>query len=517
MLLCLPFVQAHFAAAKQLEEEGEHCTTQQACTFLEALFSSLCGTDNPAAAENQQMQAAATQAQLSIPVADSMKDLNVVTASDAHTGTIHQHGATGSSSDESNSSTASSSAVATVSVEVIPSSGVTDGKGDIVTGVPFDTAPDQHQQHGVCTLPGGGNLSPPPSFRLPQPPQPLPSHALVATQDAEHQTAVQQLQFRLNQLAPLYLSEPAVDVVRAAPALASEASQRYARALLERELAVLALVDVMLEDEQEAARQQQKEAADRLQAHQQELSNADAEHARVSAEGPASHRKRDMLDKATKEAEHREKLADLTAKNTAAREAISVDEADAAAAAAAASDAANDLARVREQARQIAARKKNLEDLNAQLAAPVPAGAAGTPITAVAATAAAAVMLPPQPAMVMPPPTAATSTAATANTATATTRHGGAADPAAISIAAELGWSWRAQRLECLMYRVLWVAEAVKLFQQQYSPHVGGRQYELLVRASKWARSKCDEYDATLRASCEGLAQIRSKLQELAW
>jgi hypothetical protein len=37
----------------------------------------------------------------------------------------------------------------------------------------------------------------------------------------------------------------------------------------------------------------------------------EAEYARVEAEGPACHRKKDLLDKATKEAEHRERLQDL--------------------------------------------------------------------------------------------------------------------------------------------------------------------------------------------------------------
>jgi hypothetical protein len=35
---------------------------------------------------------------------------------------------------------------------------------------------------------------------------------------------------------------------------------------------------------------------------------------------------------------------------------------------------------------------------------------------------------------------------------------------------------WRAARLECLMYRVLWVCEAVQQYSQQYSPHLMSRQ-----------------------------------------
>jgi hypothetical protein len=350
---------------------------------------------------------------------------------------------------------------------------------------------------------------------------------------------VSQLQVRLNQLAPLYLCEPAVDVVRAAPALACEASQRYARALLERELAVLSLIEAMLEDDAAAARQKLAGANERLLARRAELSTAEAEHSRLTAEGPASHRKKDFLDKATKEAEHREKLADLKAKIDAAKAAISEDEVTAAAADLAAADAQGDLARVREQARQIAARKKNLEDLNAQLSAPVPplseaalaaavssgsgiAGNLGTlaPMPGAAAAAAAAAAgsascscCPPAPAgapalhqLSVAAPAAVTSSSSSGTVGT---------DPAAISTAAELGWSWRAQRLECLMYRVLWVAEAVKLFQAQYEPR--GKQYELLVRASKWVKECCDEYDLTFQAAAEDLNNLRNRVQQLAW
>jgi hypothetical protein len=66
------------------------------------------------------------------------------------------------------------------------------------------------------------------------------------------------------------------------------------------------------------------------------------------------------------------------------------------------------------------------------------------------------------------------------------------------------------------MYRVLWVAEAVKLFQAQYEPRAGGKQYELLVRASKWVKERCDAYDASFQAAAEDLSQLRSRLQQLA-
>jgi hypothetical protein len=367
---------------------------------------------------------------------------------------------------------------------------------------------------------------------------------------------LQHLQLRLNQLAPLYLCEAAVEVVRAQPMLAAESSQQYAHALLERELAVLTLLSAMLEDQGSEARAKQAATAERITAKRSELSCAEAEHARVLADGPASHRKKDMLDKATKEAEHREKLADLAAKIEAAKAAIAADEAAAAGASTAAAEAAADLTRVREQARQIAARKKNLEDLQVQLSSCAPPRPApGRPAAAAAAAeggsssavsgaalppaglgaalhmARSATLLPPALGLaggaageegageasgsavgptglvLLPDPAAASEAAAQA----------GASDPAAISSAAELRVSWRAQRLECLMYRVLWVAEAVQLFKQQYEPHLGGRQYELLVRASKWARSKCDEYEASVRAAHDELQQIKGKLSELAW
>eukprot|EP00775_Hariotina_reticulata_P010977 gene10977-11132_t len=379
---------------------------------------------------------------------------------------------------------------------------------------------------------------------------------------AAQQAAVSQLQLRFNQLTPLYLCEPAVAVVRSAPVLAQEASQRYAKALLERELAVLALIEAMLDDDVVAARQRLAAANERLLARRAELSSSEAEHARVTAEGPASHRKRDFLDKATKEAEHRERLADLKAKIDAAKGAIAEDEVTAAAADLAAADASADLSRVREQARQIAARKKNLEELSAQLATPVP------PLAAAAFAAAASGAVPAMNMMQMPwasapgsggvagsaagagispvvaglPADASNnSVAACAGGATAagggsqgtTCCPGPAAGPpnsqvgqhaaapagaecAPISTAAELGWSWRAQRLECLMYRVLWVAEAVKLFQAQYEPRAGGKQYELLVRASKWVKERCDAYDASFQAAAEDLSQLRSRLQQLA-
>jgi hypothetical protein len=351
-------IKEHFALAKQLEEGGEHCTPEQACSFLEALFTSLCATN---AAQQQQL-------------------LGAVGASGGQT----------------------AAAMGLPGMTTLIHTTTAAGAGTTVTGIPAGLP----AAVVGAALPGGGNLLPPPSLRLPATPVGpylgAPEGVLTVAAAAEealqaelgnHQAAVQQLQVRLNQLAPLYLCEPAVEVVRSAPALARNASQQYAHALLARELAVLELVEAMLEDEGSGARIRQMEAQERMAARRAEMSAAEAEHARVLAEGPASHRKKDMLDKATKEAEHREKLADLLAKIDAARESIAADEVAAEAAASAATELAADLARAREQAQQIAARKKNLEDLNAQLSAPVPqlalaaaaaaggsAGAAGYPM-----------------------------------------------------------------------------------------------------------------------------------------
>lgn len=453
-------LQTQFAAVRSQEEAGEHCTGEQAVTFLEALFTSLCTNSSTTPASKA------------------------------------------GSADEPHASitAASDSAVAAA-----------DG-----------------------AWPSRVSLSPPPSLCLPGAPlQPEPpglanqasaagaAAAAVgaASVAAAQNAAVSQLQVRLNQLAPLYLCEPAVDVVREAPALAREASQRYARALLERELAVLALIEAMLDDDMQAARQKLAGANERLLARRSELSSAESEHSRLVAEGPASHRKKDFLDKATKEAEHREKLADLKAKIDAAKAAIAEDEVTAAAADLAAADAQGDLARVREQARQIAARKKNLEDLNAQLSAPVPPlteAALAAAVSSSAAIAGAGL------GMLSGPGAAAAAAAGSSPCSCCPLPCGSgrsstsvSSDPAAISTAAELGWSWRAQRLECLMYRVLWVAEAVKLFQAQYEPR--GKQYELLVRASKWVKERCDEYDLTFQAAAEDLSNLRSRVQQLAW
>ena len=37
---------------------------------------------------------------------------------------------------------------------------------------------------------------------------------------------------------------------------------------------------------------------------------------------------------------------------------------------------------------------------------------------------------------------------------------------------------------QVLMYRLMWVSETVKQFQDQYSPHAGTRHYELFIKVS---------------------------------
>ncbi len=435
--------RASFCELRRLEELGQHCSHDEACAFLEAVFTSLCTATSPSAAGaeaggssasfagQQRVGAPGTEPQAAAPLQAAGAALLLPPPSAA--------------------------LAAASSAEVVPTMPGSATDGSAVSGSATNAAAGTPKEPA-------------------------------------------QLQVRLNQLAPLYMCGAAVDVVKRSPGLAKDASQRYARALLEREIAVLSLVASMLGDEGERARARQAEAAERLRLRRQELRDAEAEHARVVAEGPASHRKRDILDKATKEAEHRERVAELVSRVAVARDGIAADEAATAAAAASAAEAAADLARVQEQARQIGARNKNLADLNVQLEAPPPS---------------AAILGGPLPQQQQHQQAAAPQVSLSVDGIELPLP--GSIDPASISTAAELGWSWRAQRLECLMYRVLWVAEAVKLFRDQYCPRTGGRQYELLVRASKWARGLSAEYDAGVKACCQELSVLRAKLAELAW
>jgi hypothetical protein len=53
----------------------------------------------------------------------------------------------------------------------------------------------------------------------------------------------------------------------------------------------------------------------------------ESDYHKVESDGPASHRKKDLLDKATKEAEHREKLQDLLTRLSTLNDKVSAEEA----------------------------------------------------------------------------------------------------------------------------------------------------------------------------------------------
>ena len=109
-------------------------------------------------------------------------------------------------------------------------------------------------------------------------------------------------------------------------------ARRYAQALIDREIAILELAEVMGQHEAEVAERELAAAADALAAARAEAADAEAEAARAAADGPVAHRKRDLLDKVNKEAEHRELVAALAVRGAAARERIAAEEvADAAA------------------------------------------------------------------------------------------------------------------------------------------------------------------------------------------
>jgi hypothetical protein len=441
-------VKAAFAKVRELEQVGLHCSPEAASAFLAALFGNLRQADGEpgaggGAADEAAVAASADVAAAGLPAVAANKGADGDGAADSDGG-----------------------------------GGARDQDGGVATG---------GAKPGACSsLPGGGTLPPPPSLRLPPLASGLASPASPPSAAADISAGA--LQRRVSQLAPLYQCAPAAAVVFASPELALSCSQDYALALLERELAVLALSEAMLSDDTEAARARAGAAGERRARQRVELGAAEAEHARLVADGPAAHRKRDALDKATKEAEHREKAADALARVEASKGMIAADEAEAAAAAAALSEAAAQLVRVREQARQIAARRKNLRDLNLQLELPLGPDAIATA------------------------------------TATATAGDGGgdssAAAPAGTAVVGpgDAALSPHTQRLECLMYRVLWASESVKLFRSQYSPHgAPSRQYQLLVRASKWARARIAEHEASSRALEDEQADLHGKLQDLGW
>ncbi|EFJ51048.1 hypothetical protein VOLCADRAFT_103689 [Volvox carteri f. nagariensis] len=318
----------------------------------------------------------------------------------------------------------------------------------------------------------------------------------------------------------LYLCERAVEVVRRHPALAQEPSQRYATALLERELSVLALVEVMVAAEAEDAARERGVAEESLKRHRAEHRDAEAEYQRVQAEGPASHRKKDLLDKATKEAEHREQLRELAARLASLSDSIAADEGNKTRYAEKQDEAERELAYVRDAIRQTSARRASLLDVCATLdvpfAPPPPhhprahlqqrlnrsgpggGGSGVAPVDQVPVNGSVAASFPPSDADVC-----------SAAMALGPPSGGGLA-------AAAADMEWRATRLECLMYRVLWVSEAVKMFQPQYNPRPTTHHYNLFIRATHWAKQLSEEYEESIRAYCCELERLRARLRDVA-
>jgi hypothetical protein len=96
------------------------------------------------------------------------------------------------------------------------------------------------------------------------------------------------------------LLQALVEVVRRNPSLAGQASQRYACALLAREVSALLLVEAMLVSEVDEVGRKRDAADDCCRKLRLEAAEKEAERSRLEAEGPPTHRKRDPLDKATK-------------------------------------------------------------------------------------------------------------------------------------------------------------------------------------------------------------------------
>lgn len=151
-----------------------------------------------------------------------------------------------------------------------------------------------------------------------------------------------------------------------------------------------------------------------------------------------------------------------------------------------------DLRLVRDQLRQVAARKKNLQDLNDQLDVPLH------------------VLLDPNFETLHSSNPAETSTTAPGSSTAIST-----AAPAGGGCAPE-AMNWRTQRLECLMYRVLWVSEAIKMFKDSYTAHSGSRSYALFLRSSSWAKTLSESYDGETRSCLTMLDHLRIKLADLA-
>ncbi|GMH39769.1 hypothetical protein BSKO_07667 [Bryopsis sp. KO-2023] len=248
----------------------------------------------------------------------------------------------------------------------------------------------------------------------------------------------------------LHTSALVMEVVLENMQLTHESSHRYARALLERELSVLQVVEAMLSQTSNEYRKEADRAGSRLVKLKKELQETEAELERVDAEGPANHRRRDILDKATKEAEHREKLLSLTQKIAALEEKAGKEEVACGKWEEKMREACKDLTTVEEWLKQHSAHTKNLNEVCAQLGEP------------------------------------------------------------------DCGGRKSAEKLECLLYRVLWVCEAIKLLEGRYTAGSKGKPYELFVKATRWMQKLAGQYEDQIRMGFNDLDELRQKLQTVA-
>jgi len=109
--------------------------------------------------------------------------------------------------------------------------------------------------------------------------------------------------------------------------LKDETSIRYAQSLIDREIAVLELAEVMDQHECDVAERELQTVDAALATAKQDLANGEFELAKAEVEGPAVHRKRDLLDRVNKEAEHRERLRELQQHIASCKERIASEEA----------------------------------------------------------------------------------------------------------------------------------------------------------------------------------------------
>ncbi|KAK9819988.1 hypothetical protein WJX72_004826 [[Myrmecia] bisecta] len=250
------------------------------------------------------------------------------------------------------------------------------------------------------------------------------------------------------------INESAVKQFENQQALTSDHTLRYAKALIERELAALDLEEAMLAHEGEESEHTGAAAEERVGKARSEVAEAEAELARVQQEGPANHRKRDILDKATKEAEHRERLVELKQRIDASKARITTEEADSRAAKERGEAAQRELLDVRQQLQQLTDRKKQLESVCAQMDA---------------------------------------------------FRGGDSASEVDMH-----------NQMQQFCYRILWVSEAIRLFADRYTPQAGGQAYEHFMRASQSAKQLADDFEDTIRKYWADLDKLRAKLQDAA-